>query len=499
MPERLAVSIDLGTTGCRAVAIGEEGDVRAAHHVEYGLTHPEPDAAEQEAEGWWSAARTCTRAVADALPEAADVAAVGVSAQGHSWAPTNAELRPLRPAITWLDSRAAGHARRLLEAKGAHFWGRRAGKAPGPWHTLPQILWLREHEPTTERDAARYLYAHDFLISRLTGTPVTDFTTAAASLLFSVQDFAWDRDLAREWDVDVSRFAPVKAAGAPAGVLDWETARSLGLPAGIPVAVGAQDQKCAALGAGLEEGVATCSLGTAAAVTALIKRPSFDEASGIPCFPYLAQGTWVLEAPLTTAGACLRWLRDLGRGLGGEGLGFEDLTTMATHAPPGSGGVRFFPFLAGAGAPHWVSDARGGFVGLGLDTTPAHLARAVLEGVAFEIRSNLDAMQQQGVDVRRLRVFGGGARSDLWVAIIARAAGIPVERCEHVETAATGAAALALAAARLQENVAAAREALQGVFDTFDPEPVAPYEDLYREYCAARETFWRLTGWGRRG
>lgn len=499
MPERLAMSIDLGTTGCRAVAVGEGGAARAAHHVEYGLTHPEPGAAEQEAEGWWSAARTCVRTVAEALAEPAAVAAVGISAQGHSWAPTTAELRPLRPALTWLDTRAAGHARRLLEAKGAHFWGRRAGKAPGPWHTLPQILWLREHEPATERDAAHYLYAHDFLLARLTGAPVTDFTTAAASLLFSVQGFGWDHDLAREWDVDVGRFAPVRAAGTPAGVLDWEAARSLGLPAGIPVAVGAQDQKCAALGAGLEEGVATCSLGTAAAITALVKRPSFDESAGIPCFPYLAQGTWVLEAPLTTAGACLRWLRDLGRGLGGEGLSFDDLTTMAAHAPAGSGGVRFFPFLAGAGAPHWVAAAQGGFVGLGLDTTPGHLARAVLEGVAFEVRSNLDAMQQQGVEIRRLRVFGGGARSDLWVGIIARAAGLPVERCAQVETAATGAAALALAAAGLYDDMAAARRALQGEFDAFDPEPASPYEDLYRDYCAARETYWRLSGWGRRG
>lgn len=492
MSDRIVVSIDLGTTGCRAAAYSEGGRCLASHHVEYGLTHPEPGAAEQEAEGWWSAARSCVKAVGAELADASSVVAIGISAQGHSWVPTNEDFRPLRPALTWLDTRAAAIARGLLEARGAHFWGRQAGKAPGAWHTLPQLLWLREQEPAVEKQATNYLYAHDFLVAKLTGQPVTDFTTAAASLLFSVQDFVWDEALAAEWLVDVGRFPEAKPAGSVAGVLSWDTAKDLSLPAGIPVAVGAQDQKCAALAVGLEHGVATASLGTATAITALTERPSFDERAGIPCFPYLTEGAWVLEAPLTTTGAALRWLRDFLRASGAEELQYDDLVRIAADAPPGSGGVRFFPFLAGAGAPHWIADAGGGFVGIGLDTIPAHLARAVLEGVAFEIRSNLDAMREQAVEIDCLRLFGGGARSDLWASIIAGVCGLSVERSSDVEAAAAGAAILALRAAGVCDNLGAGQKLLRGTYDWFEPKLEATYQDVYTEYVAMRGSYWRL-------
>ncbi len=495
---RIAISIDLGTTGCRACAYSAAGEVLGSHHVEYGLIHPEPGAAEQEAEGWWSAARACVQAVTAALPAPEKVVGIGISAQGHSWVPVGEDLRPLRPALTWLDTRAAGAARDLLRDRGIAFWGDRAGKAPGAWHTLPQIIWLREAEPRVERAAAHYLYAHDFLIARLTGKLATDYTSAAASLLFNIRQFQWDRGLAADYRVDTDRFAPVVPAGAEAAPLQFEEARDLRLPPGIPVAVGAQDQKCAALGAGLEDQCATVSLGTATAVTALARRPSFEPSAAIPCFPYLARNAWVLEAPLTTTGAALRWLRDLVRSFGAAGVDYDALSGLAAGSKPGAGGLRFLPFLAGAGAPHWSADARGAFLGLSLETSAPQMTRALLESVAFELRTNLDAMQEQGVRLERVVLFGGGARSDLWTQIIAGVTRLPVHRSSNVETAALGAAALAFSAAGVYPSPHAARVVIGGDYDLFSPDQEEMYEGAYRDYCAQRDHCLRHWGGGSR-
>lgn len=499
MAKQVVVGIDLGTTGCRAAAFDQRGTLLATSYLEYGVTHPEPGAAEQEAEGWWSAARQCVRAVAGELSPEQSVVALGLSTQGHTWVPTNADFRPLRPALTWLDTRAAAQARELLQSRGAHFWGQRAGKAPGPWHMLPQILWLRSVEPLVVAEASYYLFAQDFLMTRLVGQPVTDFTTAAGSLLFSLRDLEWDKALALEYQVDPRRLARVLPAATVAGELAEEAAQDMGLPAGIPVATGAQDQKCAALAAGLEEGVVTVSLGTSTAISALVRRPVYDETMAVPCFPYLTKGSWVLEAPLVTTGGAVRWLRDLLRGFGAQTVDYAQLVALASTAPPGSRGVRCYPFLAGAGAPHWIPDSRGSLTGLGLETKPADVARAVLEGVAFEVRSALEAVRRLGVEVRHLRLFGGGARAHLWAQIMADVVRVPVERSADVERAVGGAAILAMVAAGMCGSLADGQKLLRGDSDWFEPDAEEPYEAAYEDYCATRDSLWRTLRRARSG
>lgn len=490
MMRSAVLTLDLGTTGCRAGAFSTDGERLGRHYVEYGLSHPEPGAAEQDPEDWWTAAHTCLQAVAGKLARPAEIKAIGISAQGHSWVPVDARLRPLRPALTWLDTRATPFARELLEARGAGFWCAVAGKAPGPWHTLPQLLWLRQHEPETVAAAAHFLYAHDFLLARLTGRRLTDYTTAAASLLFDQSRFHWSESLLAEYGVSPSALSPVVPAGSVAGRLSHDLAAELELAPDVIVAVGAQDQKCAALGAGLRPGMATVSLGTSTAISAIAQAPLADPESTIPCFPYLAQGTWVLEAPLTTTGAALKWLRDLARGLGAPDPSYAELTALAARSEPGSRGVRFFPFLAGAGAPHWLGEARGALCGLELATEAGDIARALLEGVAFEIRGNLEGMRRQGVQVHRLRLFGGGARSALWAQIIADVTELEVETSEDVETAGAGAAVLALSAAGICD-IPTAQRSLDRPGQSLEPRPDPRYEEAYSGYCRQREAWLR--------
>lgn len=482
------LALDVGTSGCRAELFALSGESLARHYLEYGLSSPAPGAAEQAPEGWWQAVVTCTRAaLADARPAATRVRAVGLSVQGHSWVPADARFNPVRPALTWLDARASAAAGRLLDDHPAAFWGAQAGKCPGQWHLLPQLLWLRQAEAETLAQARYYLFAHDYLLARLTGRLLTDYTTAAGSLLLDIRDRAWSAPLLAEYDVAAAALSTVVPAGTAAGALLPEAASELGLPQDALVAVGAQDQKAASLAAGLRHGTATVSLGTATAVTAITPRAGFSlEHGAIPCFPYLQAGQWVLEAPLATAGGALRWLRDLvgGRGQGG----YQSLIAAAGALPPGAAGVRFFPYLAGAGAPHWRGEARGGCSGLGLDSGPGHLARALLEAVAYDIRASLEHMRAQGCPVERLVVFGGGARSSLWPRVIAAVCGLTTEAGAETEAASRGAAMLAARALGLPETPFTLRlqpvAAPEGWTDA--------YADLRERYAVARERFWEL-------
>ena len=442
MAREALLALDVGTSGCRAEVFSLEGPSLGRHYREYTISTPAPGAAEQDPEQWWAALVTCAREARAQAGKPLRLRAVGLSVQGHTWVAVDAAGRALRPALTWLDARAAPQAQRLLAAHGASFWGQVAGKLPGPWHLLPQLLWLRETEPEVAGAAAKYLFCHDWLLARLTGQPLTDATHAATSLLFDIRSGTWAPDLLAEYGVAPDALSPVATAGTVAGRATADAAAVLGLEPDAVVAVGGQDQKCAALAAGLGEGTATASLGTAVAIEALVSQPCFDpERGAIPCFPWLEAGQWVLEAPLTTGGGALRWLRDVLAD--GPATTFETLIAAAAAVPPGAEGVRFAPYLAGAGAPYWDPAATAAFTGLTLRSGRGHLVRAVLEGVARDIRANLDCMAALGCRLERLRLFGGGTRSDLWPRIIAEECDRPVEVCVDAEAAVHGAAMLA--------------------------------------------------------
>lgn len=480
MPTDALLALDVGTSGCRAEVFTLDGRSLGRCYREYGVATPVPGAAEQDPQQWWQAVAACANQTRADRSDTRAVA-VGLSVQGHTWVPVDAAGRALRPALTWLDARAATQARRLLEERGAGFWGSLAGKLPGPWHLLSQWLWLRETEPEVARRAARCMFCHDWLVERLTGEAVTDPTHAATSLLYDIQRWEWS-GLAAEYGLPEGALSPVAPAGSVAGrVTDTDVASALGAEVGAVVAVGAQDQKCAALAAGLDETTATVSMGTAIAIEAPVSEPRFDpELGAIPCFPWLEHGRWVLEAPMTSGGGAFRWLRDLLAET--EATSFSRLIAEAERVPPGAEGVRFLPYLAGSGAPYWQSEATAAFTGMTLRTGRGHLTRALLEGVACDIRANVDCMRQLGCAMERLRLFGGGARSDLWPQIIAAICGVPTDGCAEAEAATRGAAMLAARAVGADPRVFA-----------LDTRPVTvpegwteAYEAVLTDYAALR-------------
>ncbi len=473
------IGVDLGTTGCKCIVFGGGGEPLSQSYFEYDLIH-RGGLIEQDADLWWSLVQRAVRESVAACPGGArDVSALAVSSQGISFVPVDETGIALHNAISWLDNRALPQAERIAGEFGERGVFLRTGKRINPCYTLPKLLWMREELPDLYRRTSKFLMGMEYITCRMTGKAVTDYSMASGTMAFDITSRQWDRDLLEACGVDAAKLPDIGCAGSFVGEI--QAAAGLGLPEGVKVYLGAQDQKCAAIGAGIRGGVAAVSLGTATAVSMLCGAPVLDSGMRIPCFS-LDDNRWILEAVVGTSGASLRWLRDTVF----AGADYETITEQAVKSPAGANGVMFFPHLQGATSPWWVSSAAGTLHGLTLATSRADIARAVLEGVAFQIAANLRALEEiSGEAVEELRLFGGGAKSALWRRIIADAAGKTVSVPHTVETANLGAAMLAgLGGDALPPPRAVVQPGL---------ESTRRYQDLMTDYFALQERLLNFT------
>ncbi len=435
------IGVDLGTTAVKAAFFDETGALCGTASQEVPLLDPRPGEIEQSPECWYEIPCALIRAVCASVDPAA-VRAIGISSQGISVVPTDGGFCPLRDGLSWLDARAEAELSDMLSAIPEEAWFARTGKHASALYTLPKLLWLKRHEPDVFRDAAFFLMPLDYLTARLCGNAVTDPTMAGGTMLYDLVSQGWSAELCRAFGVPEEKLARIAPSCTPAGYLTPGSQRLTGLGAGTLVAVGAQDQKIAAYGAQIEAGTATLSLGTAGAAEVLCGRPS----AVLPTFAFHTPGcvSYMLEACVNTFGAAIKWARDSVF----CGLSYAEMDRLAEAAPAGSGGVRFYPHLSGVSTPHFGTSPVAGWRGLTLGTDRGCLIRALYEGLACEVRANLDAMREAGTAVETLRVFGGGSRSRILCRILCDVAGIPLEVMDFPEIAAFGAAKAAFAASR---------------------------------------------------
>lgn len=479
------LAVDLGTTGCRSILFDAQLHLVADSYREYALQTPRELWAQQDADLWWSLTlETAQEAIQKSGVDARDIDGISVSSQGITIVPVDAQLRPLCPAMTWLDVRAQAQAQRMETQ-----WGTRAafthtGKRIDPCYTLPKLLWLKEEMPEVWNAAWKFLMPMDFLLAKLTGRCVTDHSMASGTLLYDIQKQCWSQEVLRRYGIDEARLPELRWSGEPAGTVLPEVAAELGLREDCVVAVGAQDQKCAALGAGLRDGVVTISLGTAGAIEKFWTQAKSEGSVTIPWSSYTQPGTWVTESVINTAASSLRWLRDVMF----PGCDYDTITAEAYAARERGSSVMFYPFLNGASGPNHYEQATGCFYGASLATVRGDFALAVLEGVAFQIRIILEAMQAYE-DVRTLVLFGGGSKGARWCQIIADVTGLALTVPVTSEAAGAGAAIMA------GQGV--------GAFSRVDP-PCIPYgktylpgeysgqyQEKFRKYCAVEQKMWR--------
>lgn len=477
----LFIGIDLGTTGIKASIFDAQGTCFGEAYNEYGLITLSPVMIEQDPQTWWELTCQAIRQVLQSSGvDRKTVRAMAVSSQGISFVLIDRDGNPLENAISWLDGRPVDETKQILERYSAERLFSNTGKRSAPYYVLPKLLWLKKNKPEIWRQTQRVLMGHDYLVFRLCGGCITDRSMAGGTLVYNLHTLDWWDEILEEFNLSRHLLPELRWAGETAGKLRPEVAESLGLSLDTVVVVGGQDQKCAALGAGISDGTATVSLGTATAITQVMDRPLTDPGMRVPTFSFVQEGRWALEGVVGTGAGSLRWYRNTIA----PGMSYDDVVAEAEGIAPGAEGVMFFPHLSGATSPHWDNDTYGLFSGLSLATTRGHLTRAVLEGIAFQVRENLDVMGQVMGSIDRLILFGGGAKSVLWRAIIGDVVGCPVCWTPSSETASLGAAMLAAAGCGEFSNLGKARDAMVRMQQQRSPDAVvsAIYQTRYAVY-----------------
>jgi xylulokinase len=459
------VGLDVGTTGVKALALSPEGGVLARAEEGYRLSTPHPGWAEQDPEDWWQAAARALSALGG------EPVAIGLSGQMHGLVVLDDQERVLRPAILWNDQRAEAECAEIEERIGLERLIQLTGNRALTGFTAPKLLWLGRHEPDTYARIAHVLLPKDYVRLRLTGERAIDVADASGTLLFDVAHRRWSEEMLEALEVDPDWLPRVLESPDVSG----ET------QSGVPVAAGAGDQAAAALGAGVDRpGPISVVLGTSGVVFAALPAFAADPQARVHAFCHAVPAGWHAMGVMLSAAGSLRWLRDI---LGGAN-GFDELTAAADEWPPTAEGLTFLPYLAGERTPHADPHARGALAGLTLRHDRGALVRAVLEGVAYGLRDSLELLRELGVAPESGRVSGGGARSELWLRILASVLDLPLQRTAADEGSAYGAALLGGVAAGVFRDVHEAVATCVRVRDTFEPDPQwrAAYEDGYRRF-----------------
>ena len=521
--DRYALAIDLGTTSLKVGFVSLTGSLAWAANAELP-THLTPGGgAEQDAGEWWRLVRDAARTgLGSGVVRPGQVVAVSATGQWASTVPVTADGTPVGPCILWMDSRGGHHSRRRFGGPVSGYsprplvtWVRKTGGAPSTSGADPigHMLYLESDRPDLAAQAAWYLEPVDYLSMRFTGVAAASPASMTAAWLTDNRHLgqtAYDPVLVRMAGIDPAKLPPLRPTGTVVGTVREDVAADLGLAPGVAVVTGTPDLHSASVGAGtLEDFQCHLAISTTSWISCPVGAKKTDAIHQIATVPGVLAGHYLVANNHETGGACLQWLRDRviapGDALsGGPRPGFAELADLAATAPAGSGGILFTPWLAGERSPIDDRNARAGFHNLSLGTDRAAMVRAVLEGVAYNNRWLHEAVEH--FVKRRLdpvRVFGGGAQSDLWCQIHADVMNRSIERLADPVNATLRGAAI-LAGMALGEVDRATAGALAQVDRTFRPDParVAVYDRLYAEfprlYKSQKAIFRRLNGPSRR-
>ena len=490
MSGELLLGLDIGTGGAKGLLISPEGEVVARATAGYPLRTPKPGWAEQSPTDWWEA----TLVVLRELSRRAEgkIVGIGLTGQMHGAVFLDQRGEVIRPAILWNDARTGAECHEIEELVGRERLGEIAGNPALAGFQAPKILWLRKNEPENYARVRHVLLPKDYVRLKLTGELATDASDAAGTLLLDLRRRDWSDELLaalsipREWLPEVFEGPEVTGKVTP------EVGRSVGIPAGTPVVAGGGDNAASAVGVGVvEEGTGLLSLGTSGVIFVHCDEPKPDPKGAVHCFCHAVPGRYHLMGVVLSAGGSLRWYRDTLAAeevAVAERLGvdpYELITGEAARVPPGAEELLFLPYLAGERTPHMDPAARGAWVGLSFAHTKGHLARAILEGVAFALRDSWVRIRGLGEAPPELRAVGGGMRSPLWRRILAAALRVPLRRLVVEEGAAYGAALLAGVGVGIYADVyEAVRKAvrLRDEVEEPDPELSRLYAEIYGRY-----------------
>ncbi len=489
----LLIGIDVGTTGSKALLIDEEGNVIQSWTEEYPLYTPYPGWSEQEPEDWWQATKkSIQRIISLSSISPREIKGIGLTGQMHGSVFLDSKGNVLRRAILWNDQRTVKQCDEIVERVGgiSKLLDLTLNLALTGF-TAPKILWLRDNEPETYSKVKKVLLPKDYIRYRLTGEYASDVSDASGTLLFDVKNRKWSKEMLSLLDISEDWMPKVYESPEITGTLLPSVAEELGLVSGIPVVGGGGDQAAQAVGTGIvKAGIVSVTLGTSGVVFAHLDRPEGEKEGRLHTFCHAVPGKWHTMGVMLSAGGSFRWLRDsfgeieMELSKWTEKDPYEFLTMSAEKVPSGSEGLLFLPYLTGERTPYPDPMAKGVFVGITLRHKKPYFVRSVLEGVAFGLKDSLELIKSLGIEIKEIRVSGGGARSPLWRQILADIFDSPIITINVTEGAAYGAALLAGVGVGVYESVESACETAIKIISKDEPkkENAELYRDLYELY-----------------
>ena len=469
------LGIDIGTSGCKAVVFDATGRQLANAQREYALHFTGDGGAELDSN---EVLDKCLAVIAEAAQQAgrSTVKAIGISSQGEAFTAIDTAGKPLCRAMVSSDVRAEAYAKNWPVEFGEERLYQITGHTASPMFTLFKLLWLKEQRPDVWRNAAKFLCFEDLLQHRLGVAPSMGWPLAGRTMLFDVRQHEWSGEILNRLGLAPGKLARPLPAGTIAGTITTE----LGLAKDAVVVTGGHDQPCGALGAGVTEpGTAMYATGSVECITPAFDRPVFTPAlrrHNLCTYDHAAPGLYTTVAYSLTGGNILKWYRD-------QFAPGQDYGEILKSAAPEPTRMLVLPYWTPSGTPYFDLHTPGAILGLRLNTTRGEILRGLLEGVALEMRLNLEILQESGCTIRELRAIGGGAKSVFGTQLKADVLGRPITTLNVTEAGCLGVALLACAAVTGQPVRELARQWIQP-HTTLTPQPSAArwYDEQFARY-----------------
>lgn len=481
MSGAFVVASDLGTGGCKTVAVDGTGNVIASARSEYPTHYVHPGWCEQNPDDWVQAVSETTRAVldqVDAPPR--QVVAFGLDGTTHNAVLLDATGQPLRPSIQFYDRRSQDECDEIAASWGEKIF-RRTRNSISPLWTWPQLAWVKKNEPDVWRAVRSVLFQKDYVRNRLAPSRVTDLIDVEGSLLFDPVANQWVDEFIEDLGLSHDALPEVVRSTDVVGQIDAHGSDLTGLPEGTPVVAGVSDTAAEVFGAGAyQPGQGMIKLASVGRIATVASGPGDDPR--LFNYRHIIEGLWYPGTGVKHAASAYRWLHETLC----EDDSYEAMDTAAGTVPAGCEGMLFLPHLQGAWAPHWDDELRAGFLGINMRHKRSHFMRAVMEGVAFALRGALRVMEELGLGMDEVRLIGQGATSCLWAQIVADVLGCPILVPAERDAAYGMALIIGIAVGLFPSDPTAIRDLIR-VADRREPDPMRTviYDDLFEIYQSA--------------
>lgn len=436
----LMLGIDLGTSSLKILVVNERGNVVATYAKDYQFTSPLPGLAEQDPEVWWEACKWTIREVISLFEvNQSEIAAIGLSGQMHGLVTIDNDLNPVRKAILHCDARTERQVDEILSTIENE---EGLGKFLNPIYTgfmLPSLMWIKNKEPESFDRIYKVILPKDYLRLKLTGTVGTDYTDASGTLAFDQIAYSWNYDILDELGIPRDFFPECSDSTKVIGRITESASTQTGLPVGIPIVAGGSDQVMQSIGNGVVGlDTATVNIGTSGQVCYQSNNPVNGSKMNANTFIGYKHGRWITIGATMSAGLSMRWFKE--NFLEDD---YVDMNNEIDKIVPGSEGLLFLPFLNGERTPHFNSKLRAVFMGMSTRTTRYHMARSVMEGVAFSLKECVDICNSMGLEADKYIASGGGAKSEPWMQLLSDILNKQLLIAEVDEQACLGAAIIA--------------------------------------------------------